>query len=336
MKKQTLVILVLVIAALGAGWILWGKSEQGSGEKVKIVATDNGWDSQKVHNAIAKLVVEHAYDGYQFEVSTASTAMNWQSLMAGDVDLDIESWTDNIASYQKDLERGDVVALGVLVPDSGQGIYVPLYVVEGDAERGLKPLAPGLKRVEDLKKYANLFPDPEEKGRGRLYGAIPGWMSDGILYKKYLYYGLDKFYNYIRLGSEATLFASLASAYNQGEPWVGYCYEPAWVVGKMKLLRLEDAPYSPELFQEGKCAFPSTKLMVMSNKNFAEKAPDLVGFFKKYQTGSALISTALAYLDKTHGSHEDAAVWFLKEHDNLIDEWLPAENAKKLRDYLSS
>lgn len=336
MKKQSLVIMILIVAALGVGWVMWGKSQQGAGEKVMIVATDNGWDSQKVHNAIAKLVVEHAYDGYQFKVSTASTSMNWQSLMGGDVDLDIESWTDNVASYQKDVERGDVIPLGVLVPDSMQGIYVPRYVVEGDAARGLKPLAPDLKKVGDLKKYANVFPDPEEKGHGRIYGAIPGWMSDGILHKKYLYYGLDKTFNYIRLGSEATLFASLSSAYNKGEPWVGYCYEPAWVVGQMDLLRLEDAPYSPALFQDGKCDFPATMLMVVSNKHFPDKAPNLTEFFKKYQTGSALISSALAHLSETHGSHEEAAIWFLKNNDALLDDWLPAENAKKLRDYLST
>ena len=31
-----------------------------STEPVKIVVTDNGWDSQKVHNVIARLVVGHA------------------------------------------------------------------------------------------------------------------------------------------------------------------------------------------------------------------------------------------------------------------------------------
>ena len=106
-----------------------------STEPVKIVVTDNGWDSQKVHNEIARLVVEHAYTGYTFETSTASSSMNWLALIKGDVDLDIESWTDNVASYPDDVARGDIVDVGVLVPDSAQGLYVPRYVVEGDPER---------------------------------------------------------------------------------------------------------------------------------------------------------------------------------------------------------
>ncbi|NCB64229.1 MAG: ABC transporter substrate-binding protein, partial [Clostridia bacterium] len=107
----------------------------------KIVATDNGWDSQRIHNAIAELVVEHAYKGYEFETSTAASNMNWQSLLAGDIDLDIESWTDNVATYPDDVARGDIVDVGVLVPDSRQGLYVPRYVIEGDQERGIEPMA---------------------------------------------------------------------------------------------------------------------------------------------------------------------------------------------------
>ncbi len=302
--------------------------------KVTIKATDNGWDSQMLHNEIAKLVVENAFDNYTFETSTGSSTMNWQALISGDIDLDIESWTDNVTTYQADVAKGDIVDVGILVPDSAQGLYVPRYVIEGDAARGIKAVAPDLKTVKDLAKYPNLFPDDEDKTKGRIYGSIPGWMADEILYKKYEYYGLDKMYNYSRLGSEATLFASLAAAYNLGDPWVGYCYEPTWVSGKLDLVLLEDAPYDAVLYSQGKTEFPKQALKIVSSNKFAKKAPDLLEFFKKYKTGSALISKALAHLDETGDSHEETARWFLKAYDSLIDEWLPAENAKKLRDAL--
>ncbi|MDR3332376.1 MAG: ABC transporter substrate-binding protein [Synergistaceae bacterium] len=328
-----------IIRALAASvltFAIFASGAMGAQKTVTIVATDNGWDSQMFHNAIAKFIVEHAYDGYDFEVSTASSTMNWQSIIAGDVDLDIESWTDNNVTYLDDLKRGDVVDIGILVPDSAQGIYVPRYVLEGDAARGIEPTAPDLKTVQDIKKYPGVFPDEEDRGKGRLYGAIPGWMVDEILYKKYEFYGLNETFNYVRLGSEASLFASLAYSYNLGEPWVGYCYEPTWIVGKLDLVRLEDAPFDSAVYAEGKCAFPSTELRIISGKGFAQKAPDLLEFFKKYRTGSVLISKALAYLDETKSSHGDAAVWLLKNNDLLIDEWLPKKNAEKLRAYLAA
>ena len=327
--KKVIAVLFFVLAATALGTVAFAAP-------VKIVATDNGWDSQKFHNALAEIVVEHAYDGFDFDVSTASSTMNWLSMIAGDVDLDIESWTDNVASYKDDLAKGDVVELGVLVPDSAQGLYVPRYVIEGDASRGIEPMAPELKSVADLKKYAAVFPDEEDKKRGRMYGSIPGWMADEILHKKYEYYGLNETFNYVRLGSEATLFASLVSAYNLGEPWVGYCYEPTWVTGKLDIVLLADAPYVYEDYLEGKTAFPSQELKIVSSGKFASRAPQLVEFFKRYRTGSAAVSAALAYLDETKASHADAAVWFLKNNDRVIDEWLPKENAEKLRAYLAT
>ena len=129
-----------------------------------------------LHNELARIIVTEGYEGYDFKLSTGSSTMNWQALIAGDVDIDIESWTENVASYPDDIANGYIVELGVLVEDSAQGLYVPRYVIEGDAERGIEAVAPDLKTVEDLKMYADLFPDEEDSTKGRLYGSIPdGW-----------------------------------------------------------------------------------------------------------------------------------------------------------------
>lgn len=304
-------------------------------ETMLIKATDNGWDSQMLHNEIARYIVQNGFEGYAFETSSGSSTMNWQALVSGDIDLDIESWTENVATYQEDLASGAIVELGVLVPDSAQGLYVPRYVIEGDASRGIAAMAPDLKTVKDLKNYPQLFPDDEEKGKGRIYGSIPGWMADEVLYKKYTAYGLDGLYTYTRLGSEATLFASLASAYNLGEPWVGYCYEPTWVSGKLDLVLLEDAPYEAAGFAEGLTEFPKQALKIVASKDFPKKAPELAAFFEKYQTGSAHIGKALAHLDETGDTHAATAVWFLKENDSLLDQWLTPEQAGRVREALA-
>ncbi|GHV43998.1 histidine ABC transporter substrate-binding protein [Synergistales bacterium] len=300
-----------------------------------IIFTNNQFDSQMFHNELAKFVVENAFDGFRVEFSTGSSTLNWQAMINGDVDLDIESWTDNVATYKRDVERGDIVPLGVLVLDSAQGFYVPRYMIEGDSARGIKPATPDLKNVSDLVRYASVFKDPEDSKRGRIYGAIPGWMIDEVMFKKYEHYKLNDEYNYFRVGSEAVLFASLASAYNLGEPWVGYCYEPTWVAGKLDLVLLGDAPYDPKLYREGACEIPRQALRIVCGSHFPEKAPELVDFFKRYQTGSALVSEALAHIDETKESHDKTAVWFLKEHDALLDDWLTPEGAKKVRDVIS-
>lgn len=73
----------------------------------------------------------------------ASSTMNWQSLTAGDVDSDIESWTDNVVTYEQDKAEGKVIDVGVWVSDS--------------ASASIEPLASALVSVRDLKKYTRYF-----------------------------------------------------------------------------------------------------------------------------------------------------------------------------------
>jgi len=332
-KRIASCILVIIVAFSG----LLGCMKTNDQGKVMITVTDNGWDSQKLHNAIAEYVVLNGYIGYDFQTSSASSTMNWQALIAGDIDLDIESWTGNVATYQSDVANGDIVDVGILVPDSAQGFYVPRYVIEGDAARGIEAVAPDLKTVKDLANYSEIFIDEEDPTRGRIYGAVPGWMVDEVLYKKYLAYGLDEMYNYVRLGSESTIFASLAAAYNLGDPWVGYCYEPTWITGKLDLVLLEDEPFDSALYDQGLCECEKQQLKIVSSKYFAEKAPDLQSFFEKYQTGSVFISEGLSYLaEHPDKSYQEVAVWLLKQHESILDQWLPAENAKLVRAALAS
>ena len=104
---------------------------------------------------------------------------------------------------------------------------------------------------------------------------------------------------------------------------------------KLAVVLLEDAPYDPKLYQEGACEIPKQALRIVCGGHFPQKAPELLDFFKKYKTGSALVSEALAHLEETKESHARTAVWFLKKHDGLIDEWLTPEQAKKVRDALA-
>ena len=323
-------VVLFVVLCLG---ITSCKSE--SAKTINIVLADDSWDSLMFHNSLGKVVMENAYDGYKVSLSTASSAMVWLSLKNNDVDLHLETWSDLLPTYNDDIKEGSVINVGVVIEDSCQGIYVPRYVVEGDPSRGIAPLAPGLRRVEDIIKYPHIFPDDENPSMGRFYGSIPGWTADIYVYRRFEYLGLDEKFSYVRLGSEAALFMSLVSAYNLGEPWVGYCYEPTWIVGKLDLIRLEDEPYEPEAYEEGKTGFSTQELFITCSREFPKKAPELLEFLKKYRTGSARLSEALSYIDETKASHDEAAVWFLKKFDSVIDEWLPAANAKKLRDYLS-
>ena len=239
----------------------------------------------------------------------------------------MEEWTDNIPSYYPDLKAGLFQELGTNFDDNKQGIYVPRYVIEN--------MAPDLKSVKDLPKYKKLFKDSENPEKGRIYGAIPGWEIDNIMYKKYEAYGLDKDFVYFRPGSDAALSAAFTAAYEKKEPIVGYYWEPTWLLGKYDFILLEDEPYDSEKYFEGKTACPSVKVTIAASNKFKEKAPEIADFLSKYHTSSKLTSEALAHMQETGDNYNATAKWFLKNNDNLIDQWLTADKAAAVRKALN-
>ena len=326
MKRIAALIMVLVA-------VLCLSSCSSSSEKKEIAFADAGWDSNKFHNAVAGYIAEQAY-GYTWREVSGSTSVLHEGLLKNEVDVHMEEWTSNIASYQTDVDAGKLQELGLNYGDNTQGIYVPRYVIEGDAERGIEPMAPDLKTVEDLKKYKDIFPDDEQKSKGRIYGAIPGWEIDNIMYKKYLYYGLDETFVYFRPGSDAALSAAITSAYDKGEAIVTYYWEPTWLMGKYDFVRLEDAPYDEAGFKEGKTECPSVPVTIAVSNEFKTDNVEFCEFLSNYHTSSALTSEALAHMQDTGDDYNATAKWFLEEHDELIGQWLDEEHAAMVRNAL--
>ena len=325
-------IFSVILAACGGG-------EKADGSKDKkdktFVFADAGFDSLVFHNEVARFILEKGY-GYKTDQIPGSTTATIQGLETGDIDIYMEVWTDNVMEvYQKALDSGNAVEVGLNYDDNRQGFYVPTYMIEGDKERGIEPMAPGLKSVEDLPKYKDLFKDPEDPSKGRIVGSIPGWEVDKIVTEKVENYGLDKHFNLFRPGSEAALSTSIAKAYEEGKPWVGYYWEPTWIMGMYDLTLLEEAEYNEEQWEKDRLtAFPSIDLTKAVNKEVYDNYPDVVEFIENYQSSSELVNEALAYMQENDASSKDAAIYFLKEHEDLWTEWVPEDVAKKVKEAL--
>lgn len=314
-----------------------GQTSEAAGgeEKETITFSHSGWDSIGFHNAVASKIIEEGY-GYSTEEIQASEQMALMGLRQGDVDVSMEIWTGNIPDqYNEAIESGDIVELGINYSDNEQGLYVPTYVIEGDQERGIEPMAPDLKTVKDLEKYPELFVDEEDPSKGRIYGAIPGWTANEALQGKLKTYGLDEYYNYFQPGSDAALSSSIVSAYEAGKPWVGYYWEPTWITGKYDMTLLKDEPFDEEKWANGfACKYPSQDLTVAVHKDFTKTAPEVADFLKNYETSSEITSKALAYMQDNETDVKEAAEWFLQEYEDLWTGWVPEEVAETVKQSL--
>jgi ABC-type proline/glycine betaine transport system permease subunit/ABC-type proline/glycine betaine transport system substrate-binding protein len=297
------------------------------------------WDSNAFHTELARVILERGY-GCKTDVLPGSSIPLLTGLAQGDVDVLMEVWRDNVTEAWNSAEAaGKVVSLGTNFPDATQGWYVPRYVVEGDSARGIKPVAPGLKSVSDLPKYASLFADPEEPGKGRFYNCILGWSCEVVNTRKLKAYGLDRTYTNFRPGTGAALSAAIASAYQRGRPILVYYWSPTWVMGAYDLVRLDEPPYEKAAWEAFNAdpehnppvAYPQVEVVVAANAKFAAQAPDIVAFLRAYETTSPMISGALAYMQSHKGATaRDAALHFIETRPDVWRKWVSPEVAARI------
>jgi glycine betaine/proline transport system substrate-binding protein len=79
------------------------------------------------------------------------------------------------------------------------------------------------------------------------------------------------------------------------------------------------------------CAYPSVRVNIIVNSGLQERAPEIVEFLKKYETTQAMANKFLAYMRDEVVDTQSAALWFLKNYEDLWSAWVPADVAKKVK-----
>ncbi len=318
-SKKLLAILLILTLALSL-------AACGEDEQKTVTLGEGDWDSNAFQDQVVKIILENGYD-VNVDIIAADTAVMVTSLKTDKLDICLELWSDNIVTYDEDIKNGEYIELGVNYDDNAQGLYVPRYLVEGEGA-----LAPDLKSIKDLPKYWELFEHPEDPSRGIIYGGTEGWSATEHLHKKMEAYNLSDNFDFKTIDSTATLSATLSGAYLKGEPWVGYNWEPTWVLGLYDMVLLEDSEFSEEDFANGIGAFSTVDVTINSTQVFVDENPELAKFFKSYSTSSAIINEALAYMQENEVEADETAIWFIKEKQDIWTAWVDEDIAKKILD----
>jgi len=325
MKRRLIVrttLLVVVAAVTGTLWVGCGGAEDVK-EPVSVTFSDMSWDSVRVHNRIAAFILEQGYGGYTVDFTQGSTVAMVQGLRQDDNDVILESWHNNYPElWEETTEAGDIIDLGPNYPEAPQGWYVPAYVIEGDPERGIEPMAPELGSIDDLPQYWELFRDPENPGKGRIMIGPPGWSVTQKNQETMEETGLLEYYTAFLPGSDAALKASMEAAYRRGDPWLGYHWEPTWILGKLDMTSIEGV------------GLPSGLVHKIVARDLPDRAPEAVAFLRRYQTSLEQNNEFLAQMQDNEWSYGQAAEWFLKNHEETWTRWVPDEVAENVRDAL--
>lgn len=314
--------------------------DSGSSIDEPITFADLDWVSPVIHSRVAQYILENGY-GYETDAVYGTTQPLFQGMVKGDIQVTMEIWPEQLPPFQPAVDDGSIVDLGENFTGAVQGLWVPTYMIEGDPERGIEPITPDLKSIEDLPQYKDVFADPEDPDKGLILNGIPGWDATKINEAKLQAYGLDESYNSLLPGSSAALMTSLTAAYEQGEPWLGYLWQPHWIFAEVDMTQLEEPEYTPECWEkvydgEVACAYPAVDVHISANADFAEKAPDVIEFLENYETTKEETNQAMLYMQENDVEAEEAAIWFLNEHEDLWTGWVPDDIAQKVKDSLAS
>jgi len=312
-------------------------------EKEVIKFSDQQWQTHWINNAIAMFIVEHGYE-CPAETVVITTPVMYQVLPEGDVDVNLELWRMNAMEWYNEVtSEGTVIDLGPIFEKSVQGWYVPRYVIEGDPERGIEPMAPDLKSVFDLPQYKEVFQDPENPDKGLLISCITGWKCAIVNRAKLYAYGLEDDYNILEPGTSPALDAAIAGAYKKGDPILAYYWEPTWLMGKYDMYLLEEPEYTDacwdaltkvtegtiepeEAPKEAGCSYERLAIHKGIHHELADRAPEVVEFLKKMVVGTDPLNKTAAYMEGNEAEAEEAALWFFQNYPDRWRSWIAEDD----------
>lgn len=325
--------LMLAASASGAN-----ASYCGDGKTVTFAGID--WESGAFITEVMKTILSKGYDCQVDSIPGNSVTLE-QATANNDVQIFAEEWLGRSDVWNKAVEEKKVVAVGKTFVGASEGWFVPDYVVHGDPARNIEAKAPDLKSVSQLTdpKIAEIFADPEEPSKGRFLNCPSGWTCEGVSTAKLEAYKLDEAYVNFRPGTGTALDAAITSAYLQGEPILFYYWSPTAIMGKFKLIQLEEPAYNEACWKElssanGKrdegCAFPSVDVAYGVNSTFASEAPEIVEILEKATFPLEEVNASLAYMADNKVDATAAAAEFLKTQGDVWSKWVSEEARGKI------
>ncbi|MNR31670.1 glycine betaine transporter periplasmic subunit [compost metagenome] len=142
-----------------------------------------------------------------------------------------------------------------------------------------------------------------------------------------------------RSGSGAALDAEISSSIRRSKPVLFYYWSPTPLLGRFKLIQLEEPPFDAEAWKtltdadnpnpQPTRSLPS-KLSIGVSTPFQKQYPQIAEFFTKVDFPIEPLNKALAEMSEKHTAPRQAAEAFMKKHPDVWKAWVPKDVADKV------
>jgi len=321
MKLKLTTATIALVASMGA------TSAFGAGHSQcgKVSITEMDWASSAVVTAVSNFIMTQGY-GCDVSVIPSSTVPALVSLAeTGEPDILTEVWANSTPSYEPLLTEGKLVELSNVLSDGGvEAWWIPAYLAESNPE---------------LTTWEGIMANPAAVG-GKFHDCPSGWACDiinnnNLKAAKAEEGGLERFQH----GSGETLQASIAAAYDEKAPWLGYYWAPTAVLGKFPMVRVEVPAHDAaahacngdvDCATPGFSAYPAAKVVTAASAAFVEREPAAAALMANVSFTNAQMGDVLAWRLDNNASYDEAAVYFLTNYKDVWGDWLNEEAKAKL------
>lgn len=310
------------------------QDETGCATSRTIDIAEMTWPSAAALAHIHAIILERGF-GCSVEIVAGDTVPTSASMLSrGTPALAPELWTGSIEeAWKHGIEEGVVVELGdAIVDGTVEGWFIPRYVQEAHPE---------LTSAEAVIARPDLFPDPEEAGKGRLYSCPPGWVCE--LSTSALFEALDmsdKGWNLFSPGSGGALDASIARAFTREEPILFYYWGPTSLLGKFDSVQLDLGPLDMDVFNcntntdctepPGITSYLSSPAVIGAAAWLEQEAPQIASYLGQAGLSNAQISKLLVYGEENKAGAAETAENFLRTQQEIWTKWVPADVAERV------
>ncbi len=329
-------VLIPTICSLA---LMLGISTQATAGCGNITIAEMNWASAELMANVDKIILEKGY-GCKVEMVAGATMPTFTSMNEkGQPDIAAELWANAVIDpLKKAIGEGRLhSANDAPITGLGEGWWLPPHTVKKHPE---------LKTALDVLNNPQLFPHPENPSKGAFIGCPAGWgcqLANANLFRAFEME--KKGWILVDPGSAAGLDGSMTKAVERGENWFGYYWSPTAMIGKHKMVKLDfGVPFAGSKNWDGcivkpeqECANPNPSAWTTSIVNtvvtdkFKKRSGPGFGFLKKRVYPGDVMNGMLVYMGDNQAGGKDAAVEFLKKHENVWTKWVPADVAAKVK-----
>lgn len=288
----------------------------------EIVLAKMNWTNQMVNTEMARRVLTAM--GANVTVQALDDTTVFAAMAKSDNMVDMVVFRPTAQKFWDEYvtEQKTVAQIGETGYETVEGWYVPTYVIEGDSERGIEPVCPGLPDYRAINDCAAAFATPSTDGKARYLAGDPAWEPLFGDKERIKNLGLNVMQEYA--GSEASLVAEFKRALDRGEPVMGLMWNPHMLFAKYDLTLVEMPSYSNECWGTTyACAWETASNSIVASAEFSAGHPGATKFFEEYSLSADQNNEIMLRIEEEGLTVEEAVDEWMKANESVWQSWIP-------------